>query len=212
MGMGVREYVVCAGARNLSLVEALLGSDEAIVWSHFEERSAGFFALGRTIDSREPCAVVTTSGTAVAELLPAVIEAYYQGRPLVLITADRPAEFRGSGAPQAIEQSSMFSTYVEFSHDIGVADLLVSIAEMDERYGEGQYMPTPCFCVIQGGWQAEAYRQRQAGGQEPAHEQVRALHAPQCAGARLAASIGLRSCIGRVRGTGRRRGALPYLV
>ncbi|MFC5049951.1 2-succinyl-5-enolpyruvyl-6-hydroxy-3-cyclohexene-1-carboxylic-acid synthase [Rubritalea spongiae] len=110
---GVREYVVCAGARNLSLVETLISSDDAVIWSHFEERSAGFFALGRSMDSREPCAVVTTSGTAVAELLPAVIEAYYQGRPLVLITADRPAEYRGSGAPQAIEQVGIFSNYVE---------------------------------------------------------------------------------------------------
>ncbi|MGJ8671639.1 2-succinyl-5-enolpyruvyl-6-hydroxy-3-cyclohexene-1-carboxylic-acid synthase [Rubritalea sp.] len=110
---GVREYVVCAGARNLSLVETLITSDDAVIWSHFEERSAGFYALGRSMDSREPCAVVTTSGTAVAELLPAVVEAYYQGRPLVLITADRPSEYRGTGAPQSIEQVGIFSSYVE---------------------------------------------------------------------------------------------------
>jgi 2-succinyl-5-enolpyruvyl-6-hydroxy-3-cyclohexene-1-carboxylate synthase len=109
---GVREYVVCAGARNLSLVEALVSSEDAVIWSHFEERSAGFFGLGRTMDSREPCAIVTTSGTAVAELLPALVESYYQGRPLVVITADRPVEYRGSGAPQAIEQVGIFSSYV----------------------------------------------------------------------------------------------------
>ncbi|MEO1856620.1 MAG: 2-succinyl-5-enolpyruvyl-6-hydroxy-3-cyclohexene-1-carboxylic-acid synthase [Rubritalea sp.] len=109
---GVREYVVCAGARNLSIVEALVSSDDAVIWSHFEERSAGFFALGRIMDSREPCAIVTTSGTAVAELLPALVESHYQGRPLVVITADRPAEYRGSGAPQSIDQVGIFSNYV----------------------------------------------------------------------------------------------------
>ncbi len=122
---GIREYVVCAGARNMSLIDALVSSDDAIIWSHFEERSAGFFALGRSMDSREPCAVVTTSGTAVAELLPAVIEAHYQGRPLVLISADRPASFRGSGAPQAIEQPGIFSQYVEACDDVtSVEDVL----------------------------------------------------------------------------------------
>ena len=81
---GVGEFVVCAGARNAALLEALARAEAAglvRVWRHFEERSAGFFALGRTMETAQPCAVVTTSGTAVAELLPAVIEAYYQARP-----------------------------------------------------------------------------------------------------------------------------------
>ena len=59
----------------------------------------------------EPCAVVTTSGTAVAELLPAMIEAHYQGRPLVALTADRPASFRGTGAPQSINQVGIFGVH-----------------------------------------------------------------------------------------------------
>jgi len=111
---GVREFVVCGGARNAVLLEVLSKMEAAgkvRVWSHFEERSAGFFALGRTMVSGEPCAVVVTSGTAVAELLPATVEAFYQVRPLVLITADRPEAFRGSGAPQAIEQEGIFSDY-----------------------------------------------------------------------------------------------------
>ncbi len=118
---GVREYVVCAGARNLSLVEALVSSEDAVIWSHFEERSAGFFGLGRTMDSREPCAIITTSGTAVAELLPALVESYYQGRPLVVITADRPVEYRGTGAPQSIEQVGIFSSYVGGCVDVAEA-------------------------------------------------------------------------------------------
>lgn len=121
---GIREYVICAGARNLGLVVALAdmagsGADGEIrLFSHFEERAAGFFALGRTMQSGEPCAVVTTSGTAVAEMLPAVIEAHYQRRPLVVISADRPMRFRGSGAPQTIEQAGLFAHYVEGAEDI----------------------------------------------------------------------------------------------
>jgi len=111
---GVREFVVCAGARNAALVEALARAEVAgriTLRHHFEERGAGFFALGRTMANGEPCAVVTTSGTAAAELLPALVEARYQGRPLVAITADRPARFRGSGAPQAIEQPGIFGAH-----------------------------------------------------------------------------------------------------
>lgn len=110
-GRGVREFVICAGARNCELVVALAAVPSFRIWSHFEERSAAFFALGRVRASGSPVAVVTTSGTAVAELLPAVIEAAYQGLPLVALTADRPAGFRGSGAPQAIEQAGLFGGY-----------------------------------------------------------------------------------------------------
>ncbi len=119
---GIREFVVCGGARNASLIAALESAPFARVWNHFDERGAGFFALGRTIATGEACAVIVTSGTAVAELLPSVIEAYYQQRPLVIITADRPKRFRGSGAPQAIEQSEMFTSYVEACRDIDQAD------------------------------------------------------------------------------------------
>ena len=110
---GIREFVVCAGARNAVLVEVLAQAETAghvTLRRHFEERSAAFFALGRAM-SGEPCAVVTTSGTAVAELLPAVVEACYQGRPLVLLTADRPARFRNTGAPQSIVQPDIFGAY-----------------------------------------------------------------------------------------------------
>lgn len=111
---GVCEFVVCAGARNAALIEAITRAEsagKARVWRHFEERSAGFFALGRCMQTGQPCAVVTTSGTAAAELLPAVIEARYQMRPLVAITADRPQAFRNSGAPQAIDQVGLYGDY-----------------------------------------------------------------------------------------------------
>ena len=119
MVRGVREFVVCAGARNTPLVLGLLQAEGVRVWHHFEERGAAFFALGRSMESARPCGVVTTSGTAAAELLPAMVEAHYQRRPLVAVTADRPARFRGSGAPQAIEQAGLFGAYGEGSADLG---------------------------------------------------------------------------------------------
>ncbi len=114
LAAGVTEFVVCAGARNAVWLEVLAQAEAAgalRLWRHFDERSAGFFALGRTQRTAQPCAVVTTSGTAAAELLPAVIEARYQMRPLIALTADRPASFRHSGAPQAIDQVGLFGAY-----------------------------------------------------------------------------------------------------
>lgn len=142
IGAGVEEFVICAGARNAVLIEVLARAEQAGVvrlWRHFEERSAGFFALGRTMESGRPCAVVTTSGTAVAELLPAVIEAYYQARPLVAITADRPAAFRGTGAPQTIEQTGVFGPHA-FDGSIdawdGCGPLHLNV-ELDEAFEPG---------------------------------------------------------------------------
>jgi len=139
---GVDEYVVCGGARNAVLLEVLArleGAGKVKVWSHFEERSAGFFALGRTMATGKPCGVVVTSGTAVAELLPAVVEAHYQARPLVLVTADRPEHFRGSGAPQAIDQVGIFSGYAEEDLEAweGWEPLHVNV-ELEENFEIGE--------------------------------------------------------------------------
>ena len=120
--LGVREVCVAAGARNAPLVSALLASSGIKVWNFFEERSAAFFALGRIMADRQPVAVVTTSGTAAAELLPATIEAHYQNLPLILVTADRPKSYRGSGAPQAIEQAGLFGVYATIVGDWDATD------------------------------------------------------------------------------------------
>jgi len=140
---GVGEFVICAGARNAALIEALAQAEaagKARLWRHFEERSAGFFSLGRTVETGLPCAVVTTSGTAAAELLPPVIEAFYQNRPLVAITADRPAAFRGSGAPQCIEQPEIFGSYA-FRGDLTEWDGRMPIhlnVELEEAFEAGE--------------------------------------------------------------------------
>jgi 2-succinyl-5-enolpyruvyl-6-hydroxy-3-cyclohexene-1-carboxylate synthase len=121
--LGVREVVLCAGARNAPLVELLSQQQQMQVHPFFDERSAGFFALGRMLATGRVVAVVTTSGTAVAELLPAVIESDYQGQPLLVISADRPRNYRGTGAPQTIDQVGLFSHYVESTWDLEQPDL-----------------------------------------------------------------------------------------
>lgn len=116
--LGVREFAIAAGARNAPLIAPLPACRGITIRHFFDERSAAFFALGRAMVERTPVAVVTTSGTAVAELLPAVMEAHYQGVPLVLVTADRPRRFRGSGAPQSVEQPGIFGCYAEPTLDL----------------------------------------------------------------------------------------------
>jgi len=108
--LGAADFCVCAGSRNAPLL-AVLGASDLRIYSFVDERSAAFYALGRAKRTGRPVAVVTTSGTAVAELLPAAVEAHYSGTKLIFITADRPARYRGTGAPQAIEQEEIFGVY-----------------------------------------------------------------------------------------------------
>ncbi|MBN9378806.1 MAG: 2-succinyl-5-enolpyruvyl-6-hydroxy-3-cyclohexene-1-carboxylic-acid synthase [Chlamydiales bacterium 38-26] len=115
---GVRDICMCPGGRNTPFVEALEGTEIFNVFYWPEERSAAFFALGRSKLTHLPTAVITTSGTAVGELLPAAMEAYYAGIPLLLLTADRPRRFRGSGAPQTAEQVGLFGQYAVFEQDL----------------------------------------------------------------------------------------------
>ena len=136
---GVTEFCVCAGSRNSPLL-AVLGASGARLYSFVDERSAAFFALGRIKAHGEPVAVVTTSGTAVAEMLPAAVEAHYSGLPLILISADRPGRFRGTGAPQSIEQVGIFGVYAETSLETwsGARPLHLNI-EFDEPLIDAPY-------------------------------------------------------------------------
>lgn len=127
---GVREFVLCAGARNSPLVHILDEAKNLKVYSYFEERSGAFFALGRMAVTRRPVAIITTSGTAVAELLPAAVEATYSSLPLIMVTADRPKSYRGSGAPQTIEQVGIFSYYNEVALDIDAENSHISFKSL----------------------------------------------------------------------------------
>lgn len=115
---GVTDYVICPAGRCAPFVYPLANAAHLRTYYWSEERSAAFFALGRIKATGRPVAVITTSGTAAAETIPATMEAYYSGLPLILITADRPRRFRGSGAPQSAEQVGIFSYYVEETIDL----------------------------------------------------------------------------------------------
>lgn len=118
---GVRDVVLCPGSRSQALALAAARLERAeLVRLHvrIDERAAGFLALGLAAESRVPVAVITTSGTAVANLHPAVLEASHSGIPLLLLTADRPEELRGIGANQATVQHGIFGSAVPRSWDV----------------------------------------------------------------------------------------------
>lgn len=119
---GVELFVIAPGSRSTALVLAIAAHPDAAFTVAIDERSAAFHALGSIKAAGAPAAVVTTSGTAVANLMPAVVEADADGMPLILVTADRPNELRGVGANQAIDQRQLFGTFVRMSREWGAAE------------------------------------------------------------------------------------------
>jgi 2-succinyl-5-enolpyruvyl-6-hydroxy-3-cyclohexene-1-carboxylate synthase len=119
---GVEDIVLAPGSRSAPLAYAAAeAADAGRVTLHvrIDERSAGFLALGLSKAAEgAPVAVVTTSGTAVANLHPAVLEASHTGLPLILLTADRPHELRGTGASQTTDQVGIFGSAVRFAVDV----------------------------------------------------------------------------------------------
>ncbi len=111
---GVRDVCVCPGSRSAPLAIAVARSTGLRAWTHIDERSAAFFALGMAKTTRAPVALVCTSGTAAANFLPAVVEAYFARVPLVVLTADRPPELRDCGAPQTIDQVRIYGSHVRW--------------------------------------------------------------------------------------------------
>lgn len=114
---GVEEFILCPGARNAPLVNLIAHSHLKHTYG-YEERSGAFYALGVARRTNRPVAIITTSGTAAGELLPATMEAYYTSVPLVLVTADRPRRYRGSNAPQTAEQVGIFGVYAPDAYDL----------------------------------------------------------------------------------------------
>src|SRR3954454_2690499 len=115
----VAHAVVSPGSRSTPLVTALARDGRIQVHVHQDERSASFLALGIGLASGWPAVVVTTSGTAAAELHPAVLEAHHARVPLLVCTADRPAELRDVGAPQTTDQTHLFGRAVRWFADPG---------------------------------------------------------------------------------------------
>ena len=117
--LGVTDAVICAGSRSTPL--ALPLAERLRVHVRLDERSAAFFALGLAMATGRPTIICVTSGTAAAELHPAVVEAHHARVPLIVCTADRPPELHDTGAPQSIEQNGLFAAAVRWAHAPGVA-------------------------------------------------------------------------------------------
>ena len=115
---GLKYVCLAPGSRHTPLVLALARHRQDIeIFSHLDERSAAFFALGLAIGSGEPAAVVCTSGSAAANFFPAIVEAHQSRVPLIVLTADRPPELRASGANQTIDQIKLYGDYADWFYD-----------------------------------------------------------------------------------------------
>lgn len=122
---GVRDVVLCPGSRNAPLAFALQAADAAgriRLHMRIDERAAGFLAIGLAVSSGRPVPVVMTSGTAVANLGPAVLEANYARVPLIVLSANRPYEMLGTGANQTVEQLGLFGSQVRATISLGLAE------------------------------------------------------------------------------------------
>ncbi|WP_136482801.1 2-succinyl-5-enolpyruvyl-6-hydroxy-3-cyclohexene-1-carboxylic-acid synthase [Vibrio sp. H11] len=109
---GVSEVCIAPGSRSTPLTLEAAAHPNLTLHTHFDERGLGFLALGLAKASTRPVAVIVTSGTAVANLLPAIAESGLTGEKLVVLTADRPVELVGCGANQAIDQVGIYSSHV----------------------------------------------------------------------------------------------------
>ncbi len=122
---GVRDVVLCPGSRNAPLAFALQDADRAgriRLHVRIDERTAGYLAIGLAIGADAPVCVAMTSGTAVANLGPAVVEANYARVPLIVLSANRPYELLGTGANQTMEQLGYFGTQVRATISLGLAE------------------------------------------------------------------------------------------
>ncbi len=121
IALGVRHAVVAPGSRSTPMALAVADRGELQVHVVHDERSAAFVALGLGVDG-EPALLLCTSGTAAANFFPAVVEAGLSEIPMLVLTADRPEELRGVGAPQTIDQIDLYGDHVVWSRDPGVPD------------------------------------------------------------------------------------------
>jgi 2-succinyl-5-enolpyruvyl-6-hydroxy-3-cyclohexene-1-carboxylate synthase len=117
---GVRTICASPGSRSAPLVTAFAAHPGLEVLMHIDERSGSFFALGHAKRHCIPVTLLCTSGTAAANYYPAVIEAFYSGIPLVILTADRPPALRSCGAGQTIDQIKLYGNFVHFFFEVGI--------------------------------------------------------------------------------------------
>ena len=126
---GVENVVIAPGSRNAPLSWAFAQAEKAgllKIQVRIDERDAGFLALGIAKATRKPVPVVVTSGSAVANLMPAIVEAFHSAIPVIVLSADRPASARGKSAPQTINQFGLFGSFVKSQMDLSADGLKVS--------------------------------------------------------------------------------------
>jgi 2-succinyl-5-enolpyruvyl-6-hydroxy-3-cyclohexene-1-carboxylate synthase len=111
---GVRHACLCPGSRSTPVALCLARHEGIRAWVHLDERSAAYFALGLARAGLQPVAILCTSGTAAANFFPAVVEAWHARVPLVVLTADRPADVWGWGANQTIDQTRMYGSHAKW--------------------------------------------------------------------------------------------------
>src|SRR3954465_9624555 len=116
---GMTHAVTCPGSRNAPISLTLASQEGLTTVSVVDERAAGFVALGIAKASGRPVAITCTSGTAAANLMPAVVEAHEAGVPLIVMTADRPPELREVGAGQAIDQVKLYASFAKWFVEVG---------------------------------------------------------------------------------------------
>lgn len=159
---GVRDVVLCPGSRNAPLAFALQAADAAgrlRLHMRIDERTAGFLAIGLAIAGGNPVPVVMTSGTAVANLGPAVLEANYARVPLIVLSANRPYEMLGTGANQTVEQFGLFGSQVRAAISLGLAE-----TESDDSYGQQNSVWRSAVCRV-----LAAARGTRSGNAGPVH-------------------------------------------
>lgn len=116
--LGLKDVVICPGSRNAPFIMSFNRHGGFHCVSIRDERSAGFFALGKIIETRKPAAIVCTSGSAAVNFAPAISEAFYQRLPLLVITADRPKEWIGQGDGQTINQTDIYKNYIRAFYEL----------------------------------------------------------------------------------------------
>ncbi|WBW97248.1 2-succinyl-5-enolpyruvyl-6-hydroxy-3-cyclohexene-1-carboxylic-acid synthase [Oceanirhabdus sp. W0125-5] len=124
--LGIRDVVISPGSRSTPLA-LLFCEHDFKTYINIDERSAGFFALGIAKENERPVVLLCTSGTAVANYYPAIIEAKYSRVPLIVLSADRPHELQDIGAPQTIDQNKIFQGYVKYYEELALPEERVNM-------------------------------------------------------------------------------------
>ena len=123
---GVKYACISPGSRNTPLTWAFAQNKKIKKYVHIDERSSAFFAMGLANRTGTPVALVCTSGTASVEFYAAIVEAYLQRIPMIVCTADRPAELRHTGTNQTINQDNLYKNHIRWFADVGLPELTVN--------------------------------------------------------------------------------------